>query len=254
MAKNLGNLIVYTIATKVASHFPFEQLWPVSIDLDGVRVLVRNTPLTLHTRQRLLQGKYETAERALIQQFIKSGDHVLEIGASVGILSSLIGRQIGETGRIVCVEANPRLRDSFWQQVTYNGLNPKLITGLCCPIWSDHVPVYLLNQNFHADSNTLVGKSSQGANDRCHYSEWLTASQICLQVGLNPTTIVVDIEGTEEVWSNHSPIFPSYVRTLIIEFHSSADTFVRIGEAIQALINEGFKIGGFYNTVFAMIR
>lgn len=55
--------------------------------------------------------RYELPEATLIARYLGVGDHVLELGASSGIISAVITRAIGQEAPHIAVEANPGLAD-----------------------------------------------------------------------------------------------------------------------------------------------
>ena len=88
------------------SKIPLFPIWPGQIEIDGVQIPVKTSPLSPQMRRRLMKGLYETAERELVHAFIRPGDHILEIGASIGILTCFLSQKAGNQARIVSVEPN----------------------------------------------------------------------------------------------------------------------------------------------------
>ena len=52
-------------------------------------------------------GSYEPFETEIIKKNIKEGDHVVDLGASVGYYTLLMAKWVGETGKVYSFEANP---------------------------------------------------------------------------------------------------------------------------------------------------
>ena len=190
---------------------------PEQVELDGIKVLLKKSPL--YPRIRLLKcGSYEKSERDLTRQFIEPGEQILDLGASVGIVTCFLGRQAGPTGRVVCVEADTRLKASFEAYLALNGVRAVWINALCCPLWRDQVPAHIAQQSFQRSEQTLSGRAVLGPTTG-ESPPWLTALAICQQTELEPTALMVDIEGTEAVWAEYSPNFPDSIRLVIAEFH-----------------------------------
>ena len=103
------------------TRLPLFPVWPETANLEGILVPIRDSPFPPGLRRHILRGGYEMAERTLVQEFVRPGDQVLEIGASSGILSSFLWREVGESGRVVSVEGNPTLRKWFQKQQGLNG-------------------------------------------------------------------------------------------------------------------------------------
>ena len=49
-------------------------------------------------------GAYQRSDLAMLLSFVRSGDHVLDIGAHIGTFSVPLGKAVGETGRVVAFE------------------------------------------------------------------------------------------------------------------------------------------------------
>ena len=85
--------------------------------LFGVEVPLRLVPSVI-IRQQLDAGSYEAKEARFIQEYLPPGSEVLELGASLGIVSSIIlGRR---PSRLVSYEAVPGLVDIARQMVAHN--------------------------------------------------------------------------------------------------------------------------------------
>ena len=85
--------------------------------LFGVEVPLRLVPSVI-IRQQLDAGSYEAKEARFIQEYLPPGSEVLELGASLGIVSSIIlGRR---PSRLVSYEAVPGLVDIARQMIAHN--------------------------------------------------------------------------------------------------------------------------------------
>lgn len=235
------------------TRIPFFPLWPDIAVLDGIKVPLKSSPLSSRMRRRLLRGFYETAERELVKAFIEPGDRILEIGASIGILSCFLSRQAGNGGRVVSVEADPNLKRHFDAQLALNGLKAEWVNALCCPLWGQLVPARAQEKSFQPAANNLSGQAV-ASNQPSAPRSWLTAESICKQTGLQPTALMVDIEGSEDVWAERAPRLPMSLRTVITEFHPRLTGTRVAGQAIQSILNEGFRVAGLSETVLAFRR
>lgn len=235
------------------TRLPFFPVWPETADLDGILVPIRDSPFPAFLRRHLLGGGYEVAERLLVGEFVKGGDQVLEIGASLGIVSSFLWRQVGGSGRVVSVEGNPNLRDGFDRQLALNGFRGEWVAAVCWPTWEESPPLETRHSGLLPQDNPL-GSSVVPDSAECAETSWKTARQVCLETGLEPTVVIVDIEGTEAIWIESPPRFPEHVRVVIVEFHPTLVSPVTAGRSVQALIDEGFSIQGMSGTVLAFVR
>jgi FkbM family methyltransferase len=201
-----------------------------------------------------MRGGYETAERRLVALLLDKGDQVLELGASIGILSSILWKKVGPGGRVLSVEANPALRPHFDRQMRANDLGGEWVEALCCPVWGESIPSLVRSQGFVAGTNNLVGAAQNLPADNETGSTWCTAEQVCNQYQMKPTAMVIDVEGSEAAWCTMGPGFPPSVNTIVVEIHPSLIGPGRAGACVQALIDEGFRIAAVYGTVFGFRR
>ena len=235
------------------TRIPFFPIWPEVVEVDGVKVLLRKSPLTPRMRRRLMRGGYETAERALLKAFVRPGDQVLELGASSGILTCILAKTVSPGGRVVSVEANAGLRGFFEEQLRANAVHAELVHAMACPVWGRPVPPGLAGQGFVPSPDNLSGRAAQ-ERDRGSPVPWLTAEAVARASGLAPTALVVDVEGSEAVWAECPPHLPESVGLVIAEFHPQITGPAVAGQAVQAILDEGFRVAGFSRTVLAFAR
>ena len=82
---------------------PFIECHGVLVPLGGASPSIITPPI----HRALSSGQYESREAAFLPEVVEPGDRVLEIGAGIGVISSIVSRLGCE--RVVAVEANPHL-------------------------------------------------------------------------------------------------------------------------------------------------
>jgi FkbM family methyltransferase len=227
-------------------------IWPEFAELDGVKVPIRGSFLSPRMRRHLMRGGYERAERKLLARLIRPGDAVIELGASMGIVSSLLAKKVGPSGEVAAVEPNRLLHPHFARQLAVNGVEATLVPVLGCPLWEGPVPEEVSRQKFAAVENSLSGRAAGAEGDAV---PWLTLKEVAERAKIAaPTAIVIDVEGGEQVWCDHAPGFPESVRVVIVEIHPHLIGEVKSGECVQALVREGFAVAAISGTVFGLVR
>ena len=205
-----------------------------------------------------MRGGYETDERRLVQDFVHPGDRVLEVGASSGIISSFLWRQVGLGGRVISVEGNGQLKGFFGQVLKANGFNGEWIEAVAYPVWSADVPAAFRAKHFTLSENTLsssvAAQSVESERTSAIGPEVLSLRQIAERTGCSPNVLVADVEGAEAVWCDTSPLLPGTIRTVIVEIHPRLIGMSAAGSAVQALVDEGFQVSGISGACFAMTR
>lgn len=196
---------------------------------------------------RLDSGMYEEKEISLIRRFLPPGSDVLELGASMGVVSAFI---LGLTPRrLVSYEAVPELAARARQVVAHNHRadNWELVNAAV-------VPRPAPTATFHwnpavSDSGSLA--SGRGMSEVVVSA--LTLGQILDRHGFGPGAwLVMDIEGAEHDVIRHVGVELDRLDGLILEAHDTPDR--RADDAIRALQEKGFKLLGRRHRVAALGR
>lgn len=69
----------------------------------------------------LFWGIYERAEVRFVKEFLRTDLTVVELGSSLGVVTSQILQKLDPHCRVVCVEANPRLLETLRRNIEENG-------------------------------------------------------------------------------------------------------------------------------------
>jgi hypothetical protein len=234
-----------------------EAYWPEFVTLNGAKIRLRNTPYSFGVRSTLRDGSYEIAERTLIVELARPGMRVLELGGSIGIIAAVVAERIGPTGRLVTVEASPKLT-SFSRTWLEVGRPIKVLTGYAFPVWN--LPPELNIKGFTGGEVSLGGRvefsfdqpgtsggsTATAARPAADASEVRTydLSTICREQNIEPEMLIMDIESSEEILMKYPANFPSFIKTIIIELHpwmykDGKNDQQRIIDAIE---REGLKL------------
>lgn len=81
-----------------------------SLMISGVEIPPDPKVITPAIRRAILNGRFETEEARRVPEIVEPGDRVIEIGAGIGFISTLLSREAGVAG-VLAVEANPYLLD-----------------------------------------------------------------------------------------------------------------------------------------------
>ena len=227
-------------------------IWPEFASLDGVKVPIKGSFLAPKMRRHLMRGGYERAERKLLSLLVREGDRVIELGASLGIVTSLLKKKVGPTGKVAAVEANRLLKPHFDRQLAVNNESATLVHALGCPLWDGPIPEHVSSQRFSAVANSLSGRAAGAEGDDV---PWFTFKDIAAKAGIDePTVLMIDVEGAEKIWCEQAPRFPASVRTVIVEIHPHLIGPEKSGGCVQALVREGFEVAAISGTVFGLVR
>jgi ubiquinone/menaquinone biosynthesis C-methylase UbiE len=83
-------------------------------------------PLLASPIRRLL----ENPER-LVAPLVRPGDKVLEVGPGMGFFTLPLARAVGEQGRVVCVDVQPRMLQGLSRRLEKRGLAGRVVVRQC---------------------------------------------------------------------------------------------------------------------------
>jgi FkbM family methyltransferase len=91
----------------------------------GGRLLVPSDDLALMP-DLVAHGIYDVPFTRFVQQQIEPGDVVFDVGANIGVFTVLLAYRVGESGRVVAYEPNPRTLEVLRDNVSFNWLGDRV--------------------------------------------------------------------------------------------------------------------------------
>lgn len=212
----------------------------------GAAIEVPKTIKKTIRRRLLLAGQYETEEVEFITEHIRPGMNVIELGGSIGAVSSLIGQHLGQGDTHIIVEAVPDLA----KLCEING-----------PAGGGAQTVQVLNRavsygeadmvQFRDSDNAHVGRIAQDG-EKSFSVPTVKLRDIVASLGTDrPFAVVCDIEGAEyEMFENDLETLQR-AQLIILECHDSdtAGTPVSIERFLNDLSTQGFTVVAHRNGV-----
>ncbi|WP_306132401.1 FkbM family methyltransferase [Roseivivax marinus] len=168
--------------------------------------------VTGRIRGALRKEGYEGKEANAVLKLVTEGDVVLELGAGIGYMSTLIAKKT-RAARVVSYEANPALLPFIRDLHAANKVaNAEVRNALLADGPGEPVPFYVRH-------NILASSMERDANDmpveRVEQVERHDAHAVLAE--LKPTVLVCDIEGAEAHLL--PPLDLSCLRAAVIELH-----------------------------------
>jgi FkbM family methyltransferase len=71
-------------------------------------------------------GTYELKEELFFRRWLSGGDHIVDVGANVGVLSILAAAQVGPMGRVYAYEPNPAMSALLKKSIVTNWLQDRI--------------------------------------------------------------------------------------------------------------------------------
>jgi FkbM family methyltransferase len=229
-------LYFFTFRRKFLIRIVPELFWPVHVEKNGMKVPVRNMPWTFGVKYSIWVGNYERLELELLDKYIKKGDHIFELGASIGIVTRFLSEKIGPKGFIYSFEASNDIYTANKALMVANNLSYQF--GFAFPV------LQMQNQNFGFETNgsSLGGKVVKKIVEKLEENtDVYTLKRLQEEFNFHPTVLVCDIEGSESTILDQTFIYPSSIRLIVIELHPKI-----YGDEILNSIIEKFKEMSFY--------
>jgi FkbM family methyltransferase len=181
----------------------------------GVWIDVSSHVVHPQTRAALFWGLYESSERRAVRKFLPVGVPVVELGASIGFITTQIADQLrGE--RQVALEANPEILPVLNSNISLNGNHHvTVVSGAIHYGATEHCRMYLAERT---DGSRVMGDDT--AQGRMEEVRALTLKQLLTEQGIEDFALVADIEGAEyEVITREGEDTQSRCHLAIMELH-----------------------------------
>ena len=218
--------------------------------LFGVEVPLRLVPSKVILGQ-LDAGSYEAKEARYIQAYLPDGAQVLELGASLGIVSSIIlGRR---PARLVSYEAVGSLADVARQVVAHN--HPCAPWELVhCAIADEGVSEVAFDWSPEYTQGGSVARA--GGPARLRVPAASLAAVIARHALPDMAWLVMDIEGMEWELARRQASALRHFAGIIVECHDVKDgeRQVRHEEVVAELAKAGFEIAARRGQVSVLLR
>lgn len=202
-------------------------------------VAVQNYRMFLNPKNDMLgllvNPDFETMERGLFKKYIKPGDTVIDVGASIGVHTLLMADLAGKEGRVFAFEPTPKSFELLEKNIKINGFQNVITVRQAA---SDR-----------SGSGKLYIYPSSGANrifEPENSRSFLEIETVRLDdvVKGKVNFVKIDVEGAEQLVLKGMPKILSQDIKLIMEFNPDADNGLDPKETLRILKDNGFEIYG----------
>ncbi len=227
----------------ILANFVPEIFWPVSVNISGAIIPIRNEPFSFGTKWILKKSEYEGAEIALVNQVLNGGEQIVEMGTSIGVLTRVMSNLVGPTGKIITIECNESLYKSC-KRWTSDYPNVNLVKGYGFPVYT--VPENLSIDGYSDDLGSLGTQIDFSVKSSIVHKNELIIDIKTIQEKFNfkPSILVIDVEGSEEVILDQDFHLPININIIIIELHGGMykNKLISQEAIIQSIKNDGFEL------------
>ena len=144
-------------------------------------------------KARIFWRIYESAEIKFVKQYLRPDLDVVELGSSIGVLSCNISKIIGNSRKLILVEANTSLVNNIQSNLRINGLLTANTTILPAAISYDYTEAG--TTSFYVGRSNLNSSLESGSSKISVKST--TLSELLLSENIQHYSLVMDIEGGE---------------------------------------------------------
>lgn len=201
--------------------------------VDGVAVQLDNRLLTEYFKGMLVLGWYENYERSIIQKYLPTNEPVIELGASIGVVSCIVNSRLTRPDQHVVVEANPALIPTLKKNRALNRCSFTIIEAA--------LGYGSASISFFSNGVSLLGSIYHGGGQKMEVPT-RSLQAIAENAGFQHFTLISDIEGSEIGLIEHEMDFiRNHVGLILIEAHDDTP----YGEAGVKLVEESLLANGF---------
>lgn len=197
----------------------------------NVRIPLDPRIITPPIKQAILNNLFEAEEAAQIPNIVKSGDTVLDIGAGIGFISTLLARQAG-VKKVISVEANPDLMPFMKALHALN--NVQNIERLNAVLTNDTAAA----MTFYQRRDFWMGSLAEGPNPYLKKIIVSTKNLNNLLRDQSVDLIVCDIEGAESIIFADADL--SNVDRIYLELHDHITGLCGVKSVFDQLSAKGF--------------
>lgn len=207
------------------------QAVPDMLDMAGVQIPFDAEIITPPIAKAIRDGVFEAEEAAQIPLIVRRDDTILDIGAGIGFISTLLARQACD-GRVISVEANPGLLPFMTRLHALNGVDN--IERLNVVLTNSDVP----SMTFYLRKDFWMGSLADAPNPFETTLEVPTCALDALLRNEGVNLIVCDIEGAESFLFNGADLSP--VDRVYLELHDHVTGLKGVSAVFDDLAAQGF--------------
>ena len=212
---------------------------------------VRSSDFSPRVRAQMFWGVYESAETRMIRSLLRGSTAVVELGSSLGVTSAHIAALMAPGGRLVCVEANPRLLRGLRERLGRH--TGSLRVDFIHAAVAGHCDGAVLALSPRAMSSRL---GPIRPHDAAVEVPTVTLREILRRTGVNDFDLVSDIEGAESAFLLRDPDVLRKCRRAVIELHDTTvdDRAVPVSELLDAVVAAGLRVIRRHGPVVGLAR
>jgi FkbM family methyltransferase len=189
----------------------------------------------------------------MIRSILRASPTVVELGSSLGITTAHIAAVMAHSGRLVCVEANPRLIPGLSERVAPRS-DQQQVDVIHAAVTAPATAVRRSLSFPQRRSGSRIG--SPRSDEPVVQVPAMTLREILRRANVAEFDLVSDIEGAEAAFLLDDPGLLGNCRRAVIEFHDTVagGRMVSAFDLIDAAVATGLQVIGRHGPVVAFRR
>ena len=199
----------------------------------GIRRKINNSTLRFPPRwSRYFESDYESDNYAFLEQQLKPGMHVIDIGAHIGLFSVVASQLAGKNGKIVCIEPTPGSMAVLNKMLRLNHCENVFPTQAAVSD-KEGTATFYISTIEGSNSNSLV-KNKSVDEKKPYQVRLVTIDGLVSEFSLHPSIIKIDAEGAElDVLKGGLKTLRSLKPILILGLHPQF--IINKGDSLEAI-------------------
>jgi FkbM family methyltransferase len=212
----------------------------------GQIITTSNPKITNMAKASIYWGIYEGAEQRFVNQYLPKDMDVVELGGSIGVISSLIRKSIDINKRLVIVEADKNLIPSIYENVSTNNPDKKcnVLHGAISYSGADYDGnIFFYDSPQNTGGNKYSSRLDSAVENMISVPS-VSLSEVLKKNNINKFSLVSDIEGAESEILEFDKKSLEKCDFIIIELHrtESSAGIIDIPSLLSKLKKLGFKV------------
>ena len=164
----------------------------------------------------LLAGKFENKFAELVAAVVCEDDHVIDVGANVGLYSVLLGK-VARSGKVLAIEPSPHVLPLLRLNLERNQIrNAQIFEGVCSASRGTTLLHYVPGNDEYSSMAQLIHPDAPRKGRRTTQVATDTLDHLVEVYQLKPSFIKIDVEGAECLVLQGASKVLSYFRPLIL--------------------------------------
>ena len=195
-------------------------------------------------REVYFTGRYEPLETELLGHVLKGGDVFVDVGAHWGYFSLLAAKMVGAKGRVVAIEADPRIHRTLARNRALNGLDQLQVVHVAAAAEAGTLTLAGFSE---AEDNWGISRLvAKGSSEGTFRVPAKPLDGILDELGLDHVDLVkMDIEGAESLALEgmREGLAAGRYRRLMIELHPAQlrEQGLKTSDVIALLQNANYR-------------